>query len=270
MMHLFRMWNRWAARIRRAERIVLLFDFDGTLSPIASHPGLPSLSPSRRRVLQALIRDRGVTVGVISGRGLRDLRRRVGLRGIYYAGNHGLELRGPGLRFVQPGAAAARPLLVRIVKELRKRLKGVSGVLVEDKTLSLSLHLRRVPPGGRARVRRLFARIVEPYLKRAEIQVTRGKLVLEVRPEVGWDKGSAVRWIRRVIERDRGSRSIFLCYLGDDETDEAAFRALGGGDLAVFVGGRKRRSAASYYLCDPGEVGDFLRRVRGLRMATAA
>lgn len=268
MIHLFRAWGKWTGRIRRAERVALLLDFDGTLSPIARRPELVRLSPSHRKVLQELGRGGRVVVGIISGRGLRDLRRRVGLPQIYYAGNHGLELQGPGIRFFHPGAAAARPRLRQIGEELGERLNGVEGVLVEDKTLSLSLHLRRVPPGCRSQVRRLFARTVKPYLTRGEVRVTRGKLVLEVRPAVDWDKGSAVKVIRTEI--CRLSRPIFLCYLGDDETDEAAFRALGEDDLAVFVGGRKRGSAASYYLRDPGEVEDFLKRLRRLRTSAAA
>ncbi len=262
MTHLFRIWDRCAVRIRQAEQVGLLFDFDGTLSPIASRPEVPRLSPSSRKMLQALAQDSRVAVGIVSGRGLRDLRGRVRLRGIYYAGNHGLELEGPGIRFLHPGARAARPVLLRLTQELRRRLLGVPGVLVEDKTLSLSLHLRRIPGARRAYVRSVFARTVRPHLKEGAVRVTRGKLVLEVRPAVDWDKGSAVGLIRKAIGRGRSSRKIFLCYVGDDETDEAAFQALGEEDLAVFVGGRKRSSAAPYYLRDPGEVADFLKRLR--------
>lgn len=268
MIHLFRAWSKWAGRIRRAERVALLLDFDGTLSPIARRPDIPRLSPSRRKVLQDLGRDGRIVVGIISGRGLRDLRHRVGIHGLYYAGNHGLELTGPGIRFIHPEAVTARPLLRRIGTELGKRLKGVEGILVENKTLSLSLHLRRVPPSHRSEARRLFTRTLKPYLIRGEVRVTRGKMVLEVRPAVRWDKGSAVRLI--LGELRRSSRTIFLCYLGDDETDEAAFRVLGERDLAVFVGGRKRGSAASYYLRDPGEVEDFLKRLRHLTTSVAA
>lgn len=267
MIHLFRAWSKWAGRIRRAERVALLLDFDGTLSPIARRPEIPRLSPSRRKVLQDLGRNGRVVVGIISGRALRDLRHRVGIHGLYYAGNHGLELAGPGIRFIHPEAVTARPLLRRIGMELGERLKGVPGILVENKTLSLSLHLRRVHPSHRSQVRRLFARTLKPYLIREEVRVTRGKMVLEVRPAVHWDKGSAVRLIRRELRR---SSRTFLCYLGDDETDEAAFRALGERDLAVFVGGRKRGSAAPYYLRDPGEVEDFLKRLRDLTTSVAA
>lgn len=262
MTHLFRSWSRCAARMRQAELIVLLCDFDGTLSPIASRPEIPRLSPTSRQVLHTLAEDSRVAVGIVSGRALRDLRGRVRLPGIYYAGNHGLELDGPGLRFLHPRAAAARPVLLRIARELRKGLRGVGGVLVEDKTLTLSLHLRRVPEARRATVQDVFTQSVRPFLKQKAIRVTRGKMVLEVRPAVAWDKGSAVRLIRQAVGRNRSSRRMIFCYLGDDETDEAAFRALRKEDLAVFVGGRKQGSAASFYLRDPGEVTEFLTRLR--------
>ncbi|MFQ5801744.1 MAG: trehalose-phosphatase [Candidatus Methylomirabilales bacterium] len=271
MIHLFRVWDRCAARIRQAEHIVLLFDFDGTLSPIANRPEIPRLSPFYRQMLPELIRrDRQVAVGIISGRGLRDLRRRIGIRGLYYAGNHGLELRGPHLRFLHPGAAATRPVLVRIAKQLRKRLGGIPGILVEDKTLSLSFHFRQVPRARHSTVQDLFMQTVTPYLRRGEVRVTRGKMVLEVRPAVKWDKGSAVKLIRRAIEREWSPRKSLLSYLGDDETDEAAFASLRANDLAVFVGGRKPGSAASYYLRDPAEVEEFLRRFKRLRTVMAA
>ncbi|MFQ5882906.1 MAG: trehalose-phosphatase [Candidatus Methylomirabilales bacterium] len=256
--------------MQKTEQIALLLDFDGTLTPIASRPDLPLLAASPRKILKGLSQGAGVVVGIISGRNLRDLRRRVGLQGIYYAGNHGLELQGPGLRFIHPGAAAARPVLLRIAEELGERLCGVAGVLVENKRFSLSLHLRQLPPSRRSQVQGLFTRTVRPYLKWGEIRVTRGKLVLEVRPAVDWDKGRAVHLIREQVERGRPPHKLFLCYLGDDETDEAAFRALAEDDVAVFVGKPKRASAASYYLRDPREVEDFLTRLRRLRASTAA
>ncbi len=270
MIHLFRVWDRWAARIREAKQIALLFDFDGTLSPIARRPEIPRLSASHRRMLQDLSQDSRVAVGIISGRALTDVRKRVGIRGLYYAGNHGLELHGPHVRFLHPAAATARPVLARIARELRSRLTRVSGVVIEDKTLTLSFHFRQVPRARHAHIRDIFMRTIRPYLKRGEIRITRGKMVLEVRPAVQWDKGGAVRLIRGEIERRRSARKIFLCYLGDDETDEAAFAVLRADDLAVFVGGRKRGSAASYYLRDPGEVVEFLKRFRHLRTVMAA
>jgi trehalose 6-phosphate phosphatase len=261
MTHLFRGWDAWAERIRDAHRLGLLCDFDGTLSPIVRHPGRARLSVSRRRLLRALVQHPRVTIGVVSGRALGDLRRRVAVGGIYYAGNHGLEIVGPGLHFRHPGAVARRPVLARIAVELRRRLAEVPGVLVEDKGLTLSLHLRRVASQSRPRARRVFAATLGPHRRQGAVAVTRGKLVLEVRPAVDWDKGGAVRMIRKAIAPKRGSGTLLLCYLGDDATDEAAFRALGAGDLALFVGRRKRGSAAAWYLRDPGEVADFLRRV---------
>lgn len=136
MIHLFRVWDRRAVRIRRAEHIILLFDFDETLSPIANRPAISRLSPFYRKMLHELSQDSQVAAKIISTRGLRDLQKRVGIRGLYYAGNP----RPPGPTRGRPG---------------------------------------RLPGDG------------NPVAEAGGDSGHRGKMVLEVRPAVKWDKGGA-------------------------------------------------------------------------------
>jgi len=239
-------------QLRAAARLALFLDFDGTLVPFASHPDDVQLAPDISRVLKAAASIPGVLVGIISGRELADVRDRVGLPELIYAGNHGLEIRGPGLEFRHPTAEATRDMLRRISDELRVLLGSVAGVLVENKGLTASVHVRLVADQDREHVRRIVDGVVD---SRAEAFVrTDGQLVYEVRPRVEWNKGSAVRWIL-----DRASvASSRAVYIGDDRTDEDAFAALPGG-ITIKVG-RSTTTLARFQVSGCEDVLRFLQR----------
>ena len=102
MPHLLYVWPRVSQLLRQAGRVLLLFDYDGTLTPIVDHPDLAVLAPGTKALLAGLSRDGRFILGIISGRSLDDVRARVGVSGLVYAGNHGLEIQGPGLDFTHP------------------------------------------------------------------------------------------------------------------------------------------------------------------------
>lgn len=257
--------TRWPALRRRlaaAEALVLLLDYDGTLVPIAAHPSLARLPAAVRRVLDRLSRRPGVQILVISGRAVRDVRRRVGLRRVWYAGNHGWELEGPGLRYRHPAARAARPALRQAAWRLAAALADVPGAWVEDKRCTLSIHYRAVPVGERDRVLRACRTALRPFRARRQLRVTRGKSVVEVHPPVRWTKGSAVRWW---LKRQRLERRADVWYLGDDRTDEDAFAALRGRGVTILVARVPRLSRARYRVAGPADVLRLLRRIAEAR-----
>jgi trehalose 6-phosphate phosphatase len=239
---------------------VLLLDFDGTLAPIVSRPELAAIPAETRAALDRLLARPGVEAAVVSGRGMPDARERAALPGITYAGNHGMEIEGPGIHRVHPGAAAARPLLERVVAEVERSLADVEGAFVEDKGLTLSVHYRLAPGGAEGRVRDAVGRAVagDPALR-----LTEGKKVLEVRPRVEWDKGRAVLFLLEQLRPPAGSPVL---YLGDDTTDEDAFRALeewGGAGEGVLVAESPRATAARSWLRSPEEVGAVFEALAG-------
>lgn len=241
--------------------LLLCCDFDGTLASIADHPAAARLSLRTRRLLQQLSRRRDVRVVLVSGRALSDLKGLVRLRGLWYVGNHGLELQGPAVRFVHPGARASRPVLARVAEAIRSALRPIPGAWVEDKGLSLSVHWRRVSSSARRRVHRLINAASAPFVRVGAVKLRRGKCVAEVLPPVRWDKGAALKWLVPRLCPARHPRPQVI-YLGDDRTDESAFRAarkLGG--CAVMVGRIRRRSAAQCWLRDPNEVRAWLTRL---------
>ena len=141
---LFDVMQQVGDRIIHAPHRLLCVSYDGTLTHFAATPEGAALSPQVDRILQSLAGHEGLTLAIFSGRDRNDLHSRVNLAGVIYVGNHGLEISGPGFRFVEPGALEA----CRNVKDLGLRLaqvlRHIGGVFVEDKDLTLSIHDRRV------------------------------------------------------------------------------------------------------------------------------
>jgi trehalose-phosphatase len=243
---------------------LVCLDYDGTLVPIVRRPEAARLSPAMRRVLRRAQTGGRLRLAVVSGRALAWLRRRVGVAGMILIGNHGFEIAGPGLRYQHPGARRSLGVMRRIVREARRALAGIPGVLIEDKRVTVSLHWRGVPPGQVDRLRRLARGVLRPWERRRAVRVTTGKRVLEVRPPVAWDKGRAVAWLRRAL----GVAPSAVWYIGDDTTDEDAFRTVNrGGGVSVRVGGRTGRSAARWRVTDAGDVRELVGRLARARGA---
>ena len=256
--HALREWPALIARLRRAARLLVLSDLDGTLIPLRARPDLAVADQKTRAVLRAVRRAPGVRLGIISGRALCVLRRAVGVRDLVWIGNHGLELGIPGRTVVVPAARHGTPVMARLARGLAEVVRPIPGALVEDKGCSLSVHWRNVRPGAVRSFRRLVYGALEPWQARGGVRVTLGKRVIEVRPPVAWDKGSAVEWLRR-----RGRyRAGELVYLGDDRTDEDAFRAVNRWHgISVCVGVRARVSCARWRLGGPREALELLERI---------
>lgn len=246
---------------RRTGHVLALFDFDGTLAPLAPHYDLARLPPRRRSLLEALARRRDVTAGVVSGRQLADLKARVGLQGLFYAGLHGLEIEGPEVRFVHPDAGHARALVVEVRERLALRVAGLRGVAIEDKALSFSLHWRQAAEADAIAARAALDEMVGVLVARGLLRLQPGRCVCDVLPNVAWHKGEAVRWIRRHVERARG-RGVWPLFAGDDVTDEHAIEALAGSGVTIVVG--RRPSAARFRVADPDAIEAVLDALVGL------
>lgn len=254
------------SRVKASREVALLADFDGTLAPIVPHPHLARL-PTRLRSLLEQLRDApGLTVGIISGRSLSDLKAPVRIDGILYAGNHGLEMEGPGFHFVHPAAVAAAPALHTLAGALGEAMSGLEGAWVEDKGYTLSLHYRQVQRGGAAQVKDIFQRLTAPWRKGGAIRTTRGKKTLEVCPPTRWGKGKAVDWLADQLGWDKACPPPLILYLGDDLTDEEAFAAVATrGGVAIRVGAPTRSTKASWCLPGTAEVEGFLEKLVVLR-----
>ena len=239
-----------SASIEAARQVLLFLDFDGTLAPIFADPHAALMSAETRRALASLAGRSKFSLAVISGRALGDLRERVALPNMIYAGNHGLEIDGAGLHFIEVEAARRVLPLEKLVHYLRGRLHGIPGVLIENKGLTASVHFRRTPVNRFREVQHIVQSAVDS--DGGLFLVTRGLEVFEIRPRVNWHKGRAVHWIQDAL----GKRNALTIFVGDDMTDEDAFAALPDG-ITISVG-RHRVTSARYYLDQQEEVHDFL------------
>ncbi len=236
----------------RTRRLAVFLDYDGTLTPIVDRPEAAVLADSTRAAIARLAER--CPVAVVSGRDLDDVRSRVGLAKLVYAGSHGFDIGGPpGLRRALPQALDAVPALDAAERELRAALGAIDGALVERKRFTIAVHYRLVRESEVAEVERAVdAAVCEHRGLRKRL----GKKVFEVQPDVAWDKGAAVRWLLAALDLD--GPDALAVFLGDDLTDEDAFRALAGRGIGVAVLDAPRPTAATYALRDPDEVRVFL------------
>ncbi|MFQ6028118.1 MAG: trehalose-phosphatase [Dehalococcoidia bacterium] len=263
MPQLLNVWPSVSKQIRRASRILLLFDYDGTLTPIVARPELARLAEETRDKLIKLHRQEKFLLGVISGRSLEDVAQRVGVAGLVYAGNHGLEIRGPGIDFRHPQAEGFQASLDRLDLKLREVLAGCSGVIMEHKGLSLTVHYRLTPEDQVPEVEGRFFAAVSLYEESGQVRITRGKMVWEIRPNVAWDKGKTILELRRLYPEHS-----LVFYFGDDLTDEDGFAVVQeSGGVAVFVGEARQPTRALYRLDSPKEVGKVLDLIAQLNPA---
>lgn len=238
-------WRRLRSEIERYGHCAVFLDYDGTLTRIRRDPDAAALSKSMRGLLKRLVGQRGIDVGILSGRSLRDLRRRVGIPGVFCSGNHGFEIeRGGGRRAYGP-ARRFVPLIHGLAERLARNVRGIDGARVEDKGLTCSVHYRRCVPSDARRVYHLCEEVTGHWRMTGDIRVTRGKKVYEIRPGVDWDKGKALAWMLRALWGK--SRKGAVVYVGDDATDEEAFemvKRLSG--LAIRVGAAPYATQAYY------------------------
>ncbi|HZD80018.1 MAG TPA: trehalose-phosphatase [Actinomycetota bacterium] len=239
-------WDEIAARLRGRTPVVLL-DYDGTLTPIVERPEDAVLDPAVRAALRDLARR--CAVAVVSGRDLDDVRSMVDVEGIWYAGSHGFDLAGPdGER--RQHATEYLPELDRAERDLRSSLADAPGARVERKAFAIAVHYRQATD---REVPRISAVVDQAAREHPRLRRTDGKKVFELRPDVPWDKGRASLFLLRTLfPREDG---VVPLYVGDDLTDEDAFRVVRGSGIGIVVRGEDdaRPTAARYTLRDTGE-----------------
>jgi trehalose 6-phosphate phosphatase len=246
--YIFRNLDEIQGRIRTAHRVYVMVDYDGTITPIVRHPKLATLGDETRELLRSLANERRCVLAVISGRRLSDIKNGVGILKAYYVGNHGLEIRGPGIDFVHPKAKTLSTILPSIRRELRNTIGGIEGVFIENKGFSLSVHYRAAEAIYLPRLEQSVRRAVKGN---SALRVSYGKKIIEIRPRLRWNKGTAGRWLIKSLGEG------LSVYAGDDYTDEDAFYDLKRG-VTILVSKTPVHSHAKYYVRSVHELTRFL------------
>ncbi len=236
----------------RGKRIALFLDYDGTLTPIVETPDKAVMPEDMRETVIRL--SRYCTVGIISGRDLEDVKDKVGIDSIFYAGSHGFDISGPeGLEVRNEIGTEYLPVLDLAEKELCAAIGHVNGVLVERKRFAIAVHYRLVDLENVEMVEAAVDKVVAAH---PELRKAYGKKIFELQPDIDWHKGKALLTLLRTLNLD--GKEVLPVYLGDDVTDEDAFRALQGRGIGIVVWDKPYETAALYSLKNPGEVKEFL------------
>jgi alpha,alpha-trehalase len=236
-------------------KIFLFLDYDGTLSPIVEEFDKAFLAPEMRQTIDKVANV--CRTAIISGRGREDVKNRVELEDLYYAGSHGFEISGPDQFYYEVERAKKLiPALDNIEKDLRDNLNTIEGVKFERKKFAMAVHYRQAAEDQEENVKKIVDQVVRNYDK---ITQGRGKKVIEIKPNVYWNKGKAINHLLKVLNKKK--EPAFVIYIGDDITDEDAYMQIRQG-AGILVGDHGEPTFARYHLKDVDAVQVFLTKMR--------
>jgi trehalose-phosphatase len=242
--------ERTAAAARAGHALLILADYDGTLTPTVDDPRLAALPDRMRSVLSRLSASAGCSVGVVSGRSLDELMQLVDMPELYFAGSSGLELMAAGERIVLPGVRQAAPALPPLADAIESHLRPGDGVEVERKPYGLAVHHRGADPAAVAAATEIVAELVARL--EVDVRVVLGTLEIEITPLAVHHKGSAVRFFRDML----GDGRALIVYAGNDANDAPAMAAvedLGGVTIGV---GCHAPSASRHSVAAPADLAE--------------
>jgi len=246
-------FSAWLDTFLKSYRLALFLDYDGTLSPLQEHPAQAVMPRRVREALVACAERSDVDVAIVSGRSLDDVRKMVGIPELTFAGNHGLEIEGAGLpHFVHEDLVHYGQRAEELTAELERC--AVDGAWTEHKGPTLTYHYRAVPENRREKL----IEEVRSTIALHGYQARDAHCAIEARPPIGWDKGRAVLHILRSRYGPAWSEEVRVIYVGDDQTDEDAFRFLAGLSTTFRVGSADTTTAATRRLPDVDAVGALL------------
>ncbi|KAM0006707.1 putative trehalose-phosphatase [Helianthus debilis subsp. tardiflorus] len=250
----------------KGKQIVMFLDYDGTLSPIVDDPDRAYMSDAMRATVRKLAGF--FPTAIVSGRCRDKVYNFVKLAELYYAGSHGMDIRGPSTGsknkksspsvLCQP-ASEYLPMIDEVYGILMEKTQSTAGAKVENNKFCLSVHFRCVDEKKWSELAGIVKSVLKNYPK---LRLTQGRKVLEIRPTIKWDKGKALEFLLESLGY-ANCTDVFPIYIGDDRTDEDAFKVLRerGQGFGILVSKIPRDTNASYSLQEPSKVMEFLQRL---------
>jgi len=252
-------WNK----LKQKEPVFFL-DYDGTLTPIVNKPEDAVISQPMKQTLKKLANN--FTVAIITGRDTEDIKNLLKLDQLIYAGSHGYSISGPyNLAKEHEKAAEIKSVLNNMERELLLLFKDrTEGVQVERKSYAIALHYRNARDSDIPLVYNGAEKMLENY---SGFKLGEGKKVVEIKPDLEWHKGKAVNWIMKTLDLDDEEKYLPL-FIGDDITDEDAFRTLSKKGLTILVGTHGQNTAAQYSLKNVFQVKEFFETILKIKKGT--
>ncbi|HKJ41245.1 MAG TPA: trehalose-phosphatase [Sunxiuqinia sp.] len=237
-------------------KAAFFFDYDGTLSPIVSQPEDAIMDAEMRHTIKQFAQQ--YPLAIVSGRDMHDVKKLVNLNELIYAGSHGFHIEGPdNLKMEHDDAQSILSLLDELETKMQIEMKTqIDGVRIDRKKYAIAVHYRNVADSKVAAVQKYVKDLTDKY---DELKLGTGKRILEMKPAIDWDKGKAVYWLLEQLNLKE--EETLPIYIGDDVTDEDAFRAVAGRGIGILVGEHDEPSAADYSLKSVDEVKLFLDRL---------
>lgn len=230
------------------KKVIFFLDYDGTLTPIVERPELAVMSSDMRQVVTNLSKKH--MIAIVSGRQREDVENLVKIPGLFYAGSHGFDIKGPEFSLIQTKAQEVIPVVSKVIEQLKKELGTITGVLIEEKKFSVAVHYRLADEKKHlSKITRVVNAVIQ---NNKELRLMSGKKVFELLPNIEWNKGMAIRWIMEALKLSWSETSVI--YIGDDVTDEYAFRTVRTRGTGILVSEKNKESAADFHLSSPREV----------------
>ncbi|XP_062192881.1 probable trehalose-phosphate phosphatase 6 [Phragmites australis] len=252
----------------KGKQIVVFLDYDGTLSPIVDDPDAAYMSDTMRQAVRSVAKH--FPTAIVSGRCCDKVFEFVKLAELYYAGSHGMDIKGPAKASRHTKAAKAKrvlfqpasqflPMIEQVHESLIEKTNCVPGAKVENNKFCVSVHFRCVDEKSWSTLADIVKSVLKDYPK---LKLTQGRKVLEVRPTIKWDKGKALEFLLESLGF-ADCTNVLPVYIGDDRTDEDAFKVLRkrGQGIGILVSKYPKETSASYSLQEPAEVMEFLLRL---------
>ena len=246
--------NLWKSL--RNKKPVFFLDYDGTLTPIVEHPEDAILSEEMQKQLKEVAHH--TTVAIVSGRDMHDVKELVSIDQLIYAGSHGFQIKGPEIEYKLEKSREYLPILDQAEETLRKKLENtIEGAKVERKQFAIAVHYRNVE--DEQHIEEIEKEVDHILQEKDKLKKGGGKKILELKPDIEWDKGKAIHWLMEALNID--SQNYLPVYIGDDLTDEDAFKALADIGVGILVGRHGEPTAAQYQLRNVLQVRQFLEKV---------
>ena len=251
--------NPWIFRsadeaLLNGKKPVFFLAYDGTLAPIVDNPDEAVMTDEMRETLKRL--SEVCTVSIISGRTRETIESMIGIDGLVYAGSHGIDILGDNIRMLHKDAEKFVPLMKDQWTYLSKELGNIPGIFIKNKTYTVAVHSRLVPNEEIKRIEKVMYDIVK---KNEGLSLLTGNMVYELFPAIDWDKGQAIRWIMHELGLSWDESSVV--YIGDDVTDQFAFRVIRTRGTGIMVSEKSKPSAAHFRVSSTYDVRELFEKM---------